>query len=382
MAAKSKDTISLYAVGDMGPHRKDPEWYDIYPESGKGSLVELCAPIIKQADIAFCQLERIFSDKPSRWWVHPVAHPNNITELTDAGFNVVSTAGNHHMDAGPDAFVDCIDLLRAHNIQTVGVGRTIDEARTPTIVERKGTKVAFLGYSSILPKAGAPAEAQAQRPGCAPMFVTTHYEPLDDQPGYPHTKVYTWADKTDLAAMVEDIKRAKQQADIVVMSIHWGVHILPTIIAQYQYEVGHAAIDAGVDLIIGHHPHILKAIEVYKGKVIFYSLANFGIDAMALHRRVTGRFSWRPKPDPNYPTRVGFADAAKTVMAKVLIADKKIKKVSYMPFLINPAGQPEPLYASDERSGQVVEYVQWCCEDQNIKTEFVREGDDVRVVDR
>lgn len=379
--SQDKDTVSLYAVGDVGPHRKDPEWYDIYPEAARGSIVALCAPIIKEADIAFCQLERIFSDRPNRWWCHPVAHPDNVTELTDAGFNVVSTAGNHHMDAGPDAFVDCLDILRKNNMQTVGVGRNIVEARTPTIVERKGTKIAFLGYSSILPKAGAPAEAQAERPGCAPMFVTTHYEPLDDQPGYPHTKVYTWADERDLAAMKEDIKRARAEADIVVMSIHWGVHLLPGVLAMYQAEVGHAAIDAGVDLIIGHHPHILKAVEVYKGKVIFYSLGNFAIDAMALHRRVTGRFSWRPKPDPKFPTRVGFADSAKTMVVKCLISDKKIQKVSFMPFLINPGGQPEPLYQNDERSDEVLEYVRWCCQDQKIETEFVREGDDVRVVD-
>ncbi len=375
-----RDTVRLYAVGDVGPHRRDPEWYDIYPESGRGSLVKLCAPIIHEADISFCQLERIFSDRPTRWWVHPVAHPDNVGELTDAGFNVVSTAGNHHMDAGPDAFMDCIDVLRRNNIQTVGVGKNITEARTPTIVERKGVKVAFIGYSSIIPKVGMLIEAQAERPGCAPMFVTTHYEPLDRQPGYPNTQVYSWADPDDLAAMEEDIKRAKALADVVVMSIHWGIHHNPGMLAMYQYEVGHAAIDAGVDLVLGHHAHIVKGIEVYKGKVIFYSMGNFAIDSMAFHRRVTSRFTNRTPSDPEYPTRVGVPDGSKSMIVKCLISGKQITNVSFLPCLINKQGQPEPLYRNDERSDEVLEYLRWCCKAGELETTLVREGDDIRIV--
>ncbi len=377
-----RDTLSLYAVGDVGSHRRDPEWRDIYPEAGGGSLVTLCAPVIKQADIAFCHLERVLSDRPNRWWTHQVAHPDNVSELTDAGFGVVSFAGNHHMDAGPDAFVDCLAVLKKANLQSVGVGMNIDEARTPAIVEKKGTKVAFLGYSSILPKDGAPAEAQAERPGCAPMFVTTHYEPLDHQPAYPKTRVFTWADKNDLKAMKEDVRKAKAQADIVVVSFHWGIHVIPALIAQYQFQVGHAAIDAGADLIVGHHTHVMKGIEVYKGKVIFYSLGDFAIDSMAFHRRVNSRFKVTKRPNPEYPTLRVYPDGANTMIVKCLISNKEIKKVSFMPCLINKAGQPEPLSAGDNRSDEVFAYAEWCCREQKLATQFVREGDDIRVVDR
>ena len=85
----------------------------------------------------------------------------------------------------------------------------------------------------------------------------------------------TIADKDDVAAMVADIAGARAMADVVIVSMHWGVHLVPAMLAMYQQEVGHIAIDAGADLIIGHHPHILKAVEVYKGKVIFYSVGNF-----------------------------------------------------------------------------------------------------------
>src|SRR5262249_61262643 len=79
----------------------------------------------------------------------------------------------------------------------------------------------------------------------------------------------------DVRAMEDDIRRAKQQADVVIMSIHWGLRHVPKTICTYQQPVAHAAIDAGADLILGHHAHSIKAIEVYKGKVCFYSIGNF-----------------------------------------------------------------------------------------------------------
>ena len=243
----SETRVSIYAVGDVGPRREDPD----YP--CKEPIFALSAPITKEADIAFCQLERILSERPTPAYYWSVIHPDNVRQLTYGGFNVISVAGNHHMDAGVEAFVDTLDVLKRNNIQPVGVGTNIAEARTPVIVERKGTKVAFLGYSSILPKSEIPYEAEANRPGCAPMFISTAYEASDWHPGTPSPKVISMAHKEDLEAMKDDIRRAKAQADVVIMSIHWGIHHVPGLIAMYQYEVGHAAVDAGVDLILGHH---------------------------------------------------------------------------------------------------------------------------------
>ncbi len=374
-----KEAVTLYAVGDVGPRRDDPE----YPY--KEPLFAMSAPITKKADIAFCQLERILSEKPNRQYYDDVVHPNNVRQLTYAGFNVVSIAGNHHMDAGVEACVDTLNVLKKNNIQPVGVGMNIAEARTPAIVERKGTKVAFLGYSSIIPKSEIPYDAEENRPGCAPMYISTFYEASDWQPGTPSPRVISMADREDLAAMEEDIRRAKAQADVVVMSIHWGVHHVPGLIAMYQYEVGHAAIDAGADLIIGHHAHILKGIEVYKGKVIFYSLGNFAMDLGiftkdgSVTRHTSGRWdaSLKPEPDPEHPLHRFHPDASKTIMVKCLISEKRIERVSFLPFMINELSQPEPLSNEDKRSDEVYNYIVWCCQDQKLETKFVREGDEV-----
>lgn len=372
------NTVVVCAVGDVGPRREDLD----YPY--KEQLFALSSPIAKSADMVFCQLERIFTDRPNRKYYGNVVHPNNVRQLTYGGFNVVSFAGNHHMDAGVEAFVDTIEVLRRNNIRPVGVGMNIAEARTPVILERKGTRVAFLGYSSIIPKCEIPYDAETDRPGCAPMYVSTFYEAVDWQPGAPSPRVITIADKDDLEAMRTDVRLAKAKADVVIASFHWGVHNVPGLIAMYQYEVGHAAVDSGADLVIGHHAHILKGIEVYRGKAIFYSLANFAMDApirLPISDRWDSYFKPEFIPTERSPYRYP-GDYRKTIMVKCTISDKRIARVAFLPFMINNLGQPEPLSAGDGRSDEVYKYVIWACQDQKLGTKFAREDDEIVVLTR
>jgi poly-gamma-glutamate synthesis protein (capsule biosynthesis protein) len=98
-----------------------------------------------------------------------------------------------------------------------------------------------------------------------------------EQPGSP-PRIVTLTDPDDLAALVADVGAARDEADVVVVTPHWGLHFTPGAIADYESEVGRAAIDAGADIILGHHQHILKPIQVYKGKVIFHGMGNFAVD--------------------------------------------------------------------------------------------------------
>ena len=185
-----------------------------------------------------------------------------LTVVSFAGATTVQVGG---MDWGKDGFFDTIDNLRAAGLAVVGVGAEITAARAPVIVEAKGVRTAFLAYSSILPMN---YWAEADRPGCAPMRAHTVYEQIEhDQPGTP-ARVHTYAHRQDLAALTADIAKARALADVVVVSLHWGIHFVPAVLADYQHEVAHAAIDAGADLILGHHAHIMKGVEVYKGKTI------------------------------------------------------------------------------------------------------------------
>jgi hypothetical protein len=258
--------------------------------------------------------------------------------------------------------------------------------------------VGFLAYCSVVPKG---FDARESKSGVAPVRASTAYEQADWQPGTP-PRIMTRAFPDDLDAMVKDIQSLRQAVDVLVVSMHWGVHFVPSVIAMYQYEVGHAAIDAGADIIIGTHAHILKGIEVYKGKVIFFSLCNFCMDlpiagpvakamAAAMQRSVItdveidrqnycriGHYAW--EVDPEYPTYAFPGDSRKSILVKCRINDKKLRSVSFLPLWISKNGQPEPLPQSDPRSEEVLNYMQWLCRDQRLDTGFIREGDEIRVV--
>ncbi len=305
--------------------------------------------------------------------------------FANAGFDIMSFASNHTLDFSDEALFDTLDALRKNNIIAIGAGRNIKEARKPAIIERKGTRVGFLAYCSVVPPG---FDAKENRAGVAPVRAITAYEQIDWQAGTPpriHSKAYPG----DLAAMVKDIKKLRRKVDVLVVSMHWGIHHVPAIIAQYQYEVGHAAIDAGADIIIGHHAHILKGIEVYKGKVIFFSLCNFQMDMFldtltldSKHRRVGFELdpARRYEVDPEYPTHAFHIDSKKTMLVKCTIADKKIQRVAFLPLWMNKKGQPEPLVRTDPRSDEVYRYMQWLCKDQRLDTKFSRKGDEVVVL--
>jgi poly-gamma-glutamate capsule biosynthesis protein CapA/YwtB (metallophosphatase superfamily) len=385
-----ENTVTLVAVGDVGPKRAQAE-----------ELFDLTRSILRGADITFGQLESNLSLRGTQqlhMGLGSIAHPRVGDALADAGFDVMSFASNHSLDYSEEALIDTLDVMKRSKIEVIGAGRDIFEARRPVIFERKKTRVGFLAYCSVVPKG---FDARENKSGVAPVRASTAYEQADWQPGTP-PRIMTRAFPDDLDAMVKDIQSLRQAVDVLVVSMHWGVHFVPSVIAMYQYEVGHAAIDAGADIIIGTHAHILKGIEVYKGKVIFFSLCNFCMDlpiagpvakamAAAMQRSVItdveidrqnycriGHYAW--EVDPEYPTYAFPADSRKSILVKCRISAKKLRSVSFLPLWISRNGQPEPLPRSDPRSEEVLKYMKWLCRDQRLDTEFVREGDEIRVV--
>jgi poly-gamma-glutamate capsule biosynthesis protein CapA/YwtB (metallophosphatase superfamily) len=386
----TENTVILVAVGDVGPKRAHAE-----------EVFDLTRAILRGADITFGQLESNLSLRGTQqlhMGLGSIAHPRVGEALAGAGFDVMSFASNHSLDYSEEALLDTLDVMQRNKIEIIGAGRDIFEARRPAIFERKNTRVGFLAYCSVVPKG---FDARNNQSGVAPVRASTAYEQADWQPGTP-PRIVTKAFPDDLEAMVGDIRSLRQQVDVLVVSMHWGVHFVPSIIAGYQYEVGHAAIDAGADIIIGTHAHILKGIEVYRGKAIFFSLCNFCMDlpiagpvatamAAAMQRPVItdvkidrqnycqiGHYAW--EVDPEYPTYAFPADSRKSILVKCQIRDKKLSSVSFLPLWISKNGRPTPLPQSDPRSDEVLNYMKWLCKDQRLNTGFVREGDEIRVV--
>ena len=372
MVSKNDENGLFYFVGDVGPNREDPD-----------SIFQHVTHVLRQGDIVFCQLEPNLSRKGTRLPQARLAmrtDPKSASAIKRAGFHVVSFASNHCMDWGSEAFFDTINALREQGLLVIGVGSNIEEARRPAMVEVKGTRIAFLAYNSILPLG---YWAEVDRPGCVPLRAWTLYEQIEhDQPGTP-CRIHTFPHKGDLKAMVDDVRKAKTQADLVIVSMHWGIHFVPTIIAEYQREIGHAAIDSGADLVIGHHAHILKGIEVYRGKVILYSLCNFALESpfafaeglltSPAHKEIRSLYADQKSDskDPMHP------DSKKTLIGKCVISNKTIKKISVLPTLVNQQSQPEILSSNDERFDEVVKYVEKITRDQNLDTQFITDGDEV-----
>ncbi|MBI4331124.1 MAG: CapA family protein [Chloroflexi bacterium] len=362
----SPERLSLYAVGDVILKREDPE-----------SMFPLVAATLKEPDILFGQMDFISSSKSPGMHMSSgnPSHPRAVTALKNAGFDIMSCASNHTLDFGESCFLDSVDLVKKAGITVIGAGKNITEARQPAIIEKNGTKIGFLGYCTVLPRG---YEAKADKPGAAPMRATTSYEQVDWQPGMP-PRILSFAHKEDLETMLADVKKLRPLVDILVLSLHWGVHYIESIIGMYQKEIGHAAIDAGVDVILGHHAHLLKGIEVYKGKVIFHSLGNFSVDSRPIEPVVNDTL-WkllRWEMDPGPPPYAYAPVSRKATLGKLLISGKKITRVSYVPVLANRQLQPEILRESDPRFTEAFQYMQWLCKDQQLDTKLTREGDEI-----
>jgi poly-gamma-glutamate capsule biosynthesis protein CapA/YwtB (metallophosphatase superfamily) len=183
--------------------------------------------------------------------------PNKVARaLRQAGFDVVSLANNHSLDYGIVGMEDSIDSLASHGIRHMGAGNSSREARAPTFVPVGNQMVAFLAYSLTFPES---YWATSKQPGTA-FGHETH--------------------------VVADVKRAREFADVVVVSFHWGQES-KTELREYQTRLGRAAIDAGAQAVVGHHPHILQGIEHYKDGVILYSLGNYTFGSFSQKARVS-----------------------------------------------------------------------------------------------
>jgi len=170
-----------------------------------------------------------------------------------------------------------IQELDKLGILHAGIGMNITEARKPAIVEKNSVKLGLLSYTSVFYSHFVPA--LDRKPGAATVKAAMGIIPswrTEEMPGVMPS-VKTWLDEKEKALMLEDIAKLRPQVDYIVLSNHWGVTDGENA-QDYQIEFAHAAIDAGADVIIGHHPHRPQGIEIYRGKPIFYSMGNFAFD--------------------------------------------------------------------------------------------------------
>lgn len=366
------NTVKIAAVGDVQPHRDNPD-----------DLFVLVKEHLEWADVRVCQLEATLSEKGTvRTDVRNPTHrvpPENVKALTSANFDVATFAGNNNLDFGLEAFSDTIELLEHHGIKVVGAGNNVDEARSPVLLKVGNTTLAFLNFCSILRDG---YRATEKRAGVSPLQVATYYEPLEniyEQPGTP-ARTITIPDHADMQAALDFIRQARDMADVVIVSFHWGVHFTHDL-AMYQPDVAYAAIDAGADLIIGTHPHCLQAVDVYKGKYILYSLGNFAFEqpVPAARKGVKEYLSFYSLPtDPELPEHPHPAHCRKTVVAKITLKGNGVERLSLVPVFFNGERQPEPLSPGSVLHGEIASLMDSLCSEIGVRT--VVDGDELVVL--
>lgn len=303
--ADGRGDIAMALAGDaiitraMSPYQ-EPEFV---------GLVEL----VRGATVGFVNLEILFHDygpdiipAEASGGTYMAASPAIAKELTWFGFDVVSRANNHTMDYGVGGLRATTRAVEAAGLAHAGAGENLALARLPAYVETPGGRVAMISAASTFAdamRAGPQRQDLRGRPGLNPIrWGRAYVLPRDGLEGLRQAAasmgrsprgdtirfggetymagdgfgVVTWPDEDDVAAITRSVRDAKRQANWVIVSSHShesrGRREVP---ADFIVEFAHAVIDAGADVFVGHGPHVLRGIEIYNGKPIFYSLGDF-----------------------------------------------------------------------------------------------------------
>jgi poly-gamma-glutamate capsule biosynthesis protein CapA/YwtB (metallophosphatase superfamily) len=213
-----------------------------YPWSAVGEIMRSTTLTFANLE---CSLSHTGSPVPGKTFTFggdPAAIPSM---RDDGGVDVVSQANNHARDYGPQSLVDCLTDLDSNGMKHCGAGADYTSAHTPAYLYANGLRIAFLAYDDI---------------GYAGWYAGD---------GYPGV-----CDAMETGGIVADITAAEGEADLVVVSFHWGTE-RKTTPDERQRDLGHLAVDCGADLVLGHHPHVVQGFEFYNGGLIANSLGNF-----------------------------------------------------------------------------------------------------------
>ena len=292
LAPATATTVTLIAVGDVMLSRAVADRMDQF---GADYPFWKVSPFLNEADIVFGNLETPLVDGrhiESGEMVFRAA-PTAAGALRQAGFTILSLANNHTPNFGARGLLETFRHLTENEIHYVGAGENSEAANRPVFVAVKNLTFAFLAYND-------------------PGVVPATYEAAADRPGTAFMRI----DK-----MTATVKQAKTEADFVIVSMHAGdeYRVSPN---QAQIDFARAAVTAGAELVIGHHPHVVQMVERYRGKNIFYSLGNFVFDQTA------------PR------TKEGLA-------VKIIFTKTGISALSFQSVLIENLAQPRFLEASE-----------------------------------
>lgn len=343
-------TISIVLAGDLVLDEPDgPYW------------LAGIAPAIAAADLAVGHLEvphtargsELQGDVPA-----PGAPPENVAAIAGAGFHMLSLAGNHIADCGAEGIADTLALLDAAGLKGTGAGLTLAQARVPVVEERGGMKIGLLSYNCVGPEM---SWATADRAGCAYLRIDT----ADGAPIAPAANLERVTDEA-LSILEADIAALRQNADFVMVALHKGIVHTPARLAPYERAISQAAIDAGADVVIGHHAHIVRGIEFHRGKPIFHGLGNACVVTSALSpaQDHPARAAWAQRrktmfgfePDPAYTLAPFHPEAINAMLGRLTLHPDGRVDAGIVPVDVLAPGRP--VLAQGERKNAVARYIE------------------------
>lgn len=239
-AAQSR-RFSLVAVGDIMLDRGVAR---AIARHGWASILCCVRDRLRAADITFGNLESPLSTRGAHSPKDCVfrAHPSTVRVLIDGGFDIVSVANNHTMNSGRQTLLDTLDVLRRSGVRYVGARAEKSISWWPVHLQAGGLTVGFMAFTDL-------------------SFEDGSYSKVG----------------RDLTKFAEKISTAARKVDLLVVSFHWGEEY-QSVPSQRQRQVARVAIEAGADLILGHHPHVLQGMAALSGAPILYSMGNFVFD--------------------------------------------------------------------------------------------------------
>ena len=312
--ASDFDPVLLLATGELIPGRCTNAALEAVGDYG--AMFDGTRDLLRSAEVTMTALEVPLSDlgppTPCVLTFNLHGSPRAVEPIAEAGIDVVLPIGNHMLDcwdgcSGAAAMLETLERLRDAGLATAGAGADLEAARRPALVEvANGDEVvtfAFLGYDSIQRSYHA-AEGV---PGVAPY---------------------------EAALVVEDVRRAREQADVVVVAMNWGVEYVadPT---AFQREAARAAIEAGAALVVGNHPHWVQAVEDIDGGFVAYALGNFVFDQ-----------DWSQETQESAIFEAAFVEGRLVgyrLRPVVLRGAPGLPAGLYRPELVDPAGEGRPI---------------------------------------
>ena len=318
----------------------------VLDEPNPGHWLSGIAPCLREAQLSVGHLEvphtrrgrEMAADVPA-----PGADPAHLAALAEAGIDIVTLAGNHMADCGAEGITDTLAELDRVGIGHCGAGQNLQQARRPAWFESGGLRIAVVSYNCVGPEESWARDDSA---GCAYVRVSAE----DGGPIKPAARLHT-TDVASVQRMADDIGAARRAgAQLCAVALHKGIVHTRATLAPYERPLAHAAIDAGADLVIGHHAHILRGIEQYRGRPIFHGLGNGCVVTRALSPDQSNpkRAAWARRrrelfgfePDPNYFLAPFHPEAVHGMLARVLIDAGTLSAVGFIPIFVEPPGRP------------------------------------------